>query len=78
MNTDKHRSNKDILSAFIRVHLWLAACGESRRRPKAYSTRTADHSSAVVEQAFSPAFGPRYDFRHGLPIVSLSFEVANA
>jgi hypothetical protein len=42
----------------------LAACGRSRRRPKAYSTRSANHSSAVVEQAFSPAFGPRYDFCH--------------
>jgi hypothetical protein len=29
------------------------------------STRSANHSSAVVEQAFSPAFGPRYDFCHG-------------
>jgi hypothetical protein len=45
----------------------LAARGRSRRRPKAYSTRSANHSSAVVEQAFSPTFGPRYDFRHGPP-----------
>jgi hypothetical protein len=44
----------------------LTACGRSRRRPKAYSTRNANHSSAVVEQAFSPAFGPRHDFCHRL------------
>jgi hypothetical protein len=46
--------------------LFVAARGRSRRRSNAYSTRSANHSSAVVEQAFSPAFGPRYDFCQGL------------
>ena len=55
-----------LLLSVVLFFLALTARGESRRTPKAYSTRTANHSSAVVEQAFSPALGPPYDFRHRL------------
>jgi hypothetical protein len=48
-----------LFAGFVLVMIVVGLRGQSRRRPKACSTETVDHSSAAVEQAFSPAFGGR-------------------